>query len=59
MVLELGVLDYYRNKINNILFLCLFVDNPKKKVYKVLKLDELEYYRNKKKIKIKKKIIFL
>ena len=31
MVLELGVLDYYRNKINNILFLCLFVDNPKKK----------------------------
>ena len=57
MVLELGVLDYCRNKINSILFLCLFVDNPKKKkkVYKVLKLDELEYHRNKKKLKIKKK----
>ena len=31
------------------LCLCLFVDNPKKKKksYKVLKLSELKYYRNK------------
>ena len=49
-VLEVSELEYCRNKINNILFLCLFVNNPKKKKkksYKVLKLGELEYCRNK------------
>ena len=50
-VLEFSELEYCRNKINCILCLCLFVDNPnkkkKKKSYKVLKLGELEYRKNK------------
>ena len=34
-VLKLGELEYCRNKINSILCLCLFVDNPKKKEKKL------------------------
>ena len=40
-VLELGKLKYCKNKINSILFLCLFVDNPQKKKKKVTRYSSL------------------
>ena len=58
MVLELGVLDYCRNKINSILFLCLFVDNPKKKFTRYSSLMSSSTIEIKKKKKLKKKSFF-